>query len=380
MLKGTWAVDGSAAELGRALAAGDVAARVDALARLCERYPGAPEFERAVLEAAWQASVPELRAAAVLAARYYPSEGALAATLDAMKSDAARREATRVLRVSSRPGLTERLLAELDDAVASRDRAWSRALLRALSLRREPEVARRAASLLDSHGPDAAALLVWSEEPALLRMLADRIGSRDPGLRVRAVEAAFKLGADEAWTRLSPFVLRPERPTSDEIALVREIFAEARRWNDERWPRLALEVVDARVSGRAGGSARELLGGGELLKGYPIEPFLSALGDFAYAPAAPALWAALEAGRLETYPLAAAIARVEGPAAYARLLLACVPWMDAPLAQLFVDLAEGPGRARDLENVLAALPAGHAARRSLERARIRLLARYNGGE
>jgi hypothetical protein len=380
MLKGTWAVDGLAEELRRVLAEGEVPARLEAFSLLCERFPGAPEFERAVLDAAWTAGVPELRAAAVLAARYYPSEAALAATLDAMKSGVGRREATCVLRVSSRPGLSARLLEELDAAVAARDRAWSRALLRALSLRREPEVARRAAGLLDSHGADAAALLSRSDEPALLGMLADRVGSRDPGLRARAVEAAFKLGPVEAWERLSPFVLRPERPSSDEVALIREVFAEARRWNDERWPRLALEVVEARAGGRAGGSARTLLGGEELPEDYPIEPFLAALADFAYAPAGPALWAALEAGRLDAYPLASAIAKIEGPGIYPRLLLACAPWMDAPLAQLFFEIAEGADRARDVEDVLSALPAGHAARRSLERLRLRLSARYNEGE
>lgn len=362
-------MDEATAGLRRALAEGSSAQRREAFERLIERYPGAPDFEGLVLETAWRAPEPELRAAAVLAARFYGSEAALAATLDALKSPAARREATRVLRVSSRPGLSARLLGELEAALIARDAEWSRAVLRALSLRREPEIARLATTLLDSHGEDAAVLVLASDDPDLLRSLADRVHSRDPGTRVRAVEAAFKLGADAAFARLSPLLAGPERPSSERVAQAREILSEARRGGDERWPRLALEIVEARAGLREPST----------LRGFPIEHLLSALGEFGYAPALPSLWTILKAGRLETYPLVAAIARIEGPDAFARLLAAAAPWLDAALGELFLEIADGPARAVDVRGLLARLPAGAAARVPLERLLSRLESRYNRG-
>lgn len=347
-----------------ALSDRNASTRREAFDFLSERFPGAPEFEAAVLEAAWKDPGPDVRAAAVLAARFYPGEAALAATLDALKAPAARREATRCLRVSSRPGLARRLLGELEASLDARDPDWTCAVLRALSLSRDLEIARKAAALVDTHGSDAAELVAASDDPALLRQLADRARSRDPGVRRRAVVAAFKLGPDEAYARLAPLVLGPERPSSEMIAQAREILSEARRWPDRRWPRLATEVVEARAGLRTGERVKELLGGAELPRGYPIEHLLSALAGFAYAPALPSLWQILQAGRLETYGLVSTIAQIGGPKAFLPLLEASLPWLDAALANLFERLADGPARIAETRGLAEGRP-GHAALRHL---------------
>lgn len=345
--------------LRQALADRRGAARREAFELLAERFPGAPEFEAAVLEAAWKDPAPEVRGAAVLAARFYSGEGALAATLDALKTPEARREAVRCLRVSGRPGLARRLLGELEASLDAREPDWTCAVLRALSLSRDPEIARKAAALVDTHGPDAAELVASSDDPGLLRPLAERVRSRHPGVRRRAVVAAFKLGADEAFVRLAPLVLGAERPSSEMIAQAREVLSEARRWPDRRWPRLVLEIVEARAGLRVGDRVKELLGSAELPRGYPIEHLLSALAEFRYAPALPSLWLILQAGRLETYGLVSTIARIGGPQAYVPLLQAALPWLDAALANLFETLADGPARVVETRGLAEARP-GHA--------------------
>lgn len=349
-------LDPDTSTLRRMFAESGPRARKEAFDLLCRRHPGAPEFEAAVLEAAWRDPVPEVRAAAVLAARFYPGEGALAAILEALKSDDARREATRVLRVSSRPDLGRRLLSELDAALAADDLPWGVAILRALSLRRDPEVAAKAVELLDSHGEDAAALVLGSGDPAALRVLASKVLSPDPGLMAKAVEAAFRLGSDEAFERLAPLLLAPERPTSGTMSRAREILSEARRWPDVRWAELALEIVEARAGARIGERVRALLGDAELPRGYPVEHLLVALGEFRHAPARAPLWAILEAGRMETYNLVATLFRLEGPEAYLPLLRASLPWLDAALANLFTSLATEPARVGELRGLLAVQP------------------------
>ncbi|HEX7896767.1 MAG TPA: hypothetical protein VF950_03350 [Planctomycetota bacterium] len=359
--------DGLVEILHRAIAEGGTASRKEAFEILADRLKGAPEFETEVLEAAWKDPVPEVRAAAVLAARYYSSEAALAAILEALKTDDARREATRSLRVSSRPGLARRLLAELDEALGAGDPEWSRAILRALTCHADPDVQRKAVTLLDSHGREAAELVAASDDPDALRALAGRVDAKDPRVMAKAVEAAFKLGADEAYDRLAPILVGKDRPTSEAVARAREVLSEARRSSDPRWPALILEIVEARAGLGMGERVKALLGGAELKHGFPVEHLLSALPELDGAEAR-RLWTILErGGRLETYGLVLAIARIEGPPAWLPLLKRALPWLDASLANLFGQLAGEPARVVDVRGLLASLPPDDGSRRNLEK-------------
>jgi len=267
--------------LAAAVKEGSPPLREAAMDAIADHVAGVAEFERYALEAIARDRSKDIQRAAIRALGGYASDASLDAMLAAMdNTDAAvASAAAEALGRSANPKAVEKILTRLQELLAEKPpakkvkrasknaknatkaandvtlEAWrlGERLLGALAGHNDPAIAHAAMALIPEYGAAAAWAAVGSANHAQLVQLADLLGAHDGRLFPVAVAAAARLGADEAFKRLSaPFapkgLRKPKGDKQDEARAdtVLAYLAANPAALDPRWCGFLLEVLQGR--------------------------------------------------------------------------------------------------------------------------------------
>jgi hypothetical protein len=261
--------EGAKQLLEQAVSEGSVELREAAMDAIADHVPGQPEFEKHALEAIRKEKSADIRRAAVRALAGSSSNEALELLLEAIDKSNTMRPASEALAASKHPEAAHRLLAKLQEAIAvkkpkaakgatdkdkekakaevERQRAVVCALLGALSSHQLPAIASAALELLEDYGAPAAWAVVNSADRAQLERIADAIEGDDAAVQQAAAEAAFRLGNDVAFKRLSPLFKAKDREKksgqSRIAAILGRLHGDNRRLTDA-WLSFFLGVIE----------------------------------------------------------------------------------------------------------------------------------------
>jgi HEAT repeat protein len=253
--------------------------RAAALDAIADYLPGRAELEQPVLDVVAREKTQAVRRAAVRALAGYSSEASLEALLGTLDVDYARHAAAEALGRSTHPRAVARLMELLDEALAppkkskpAKDEATAAKskgkagaakkpaaapsakearverearitlLLGALRPHKEPAIAARAIELLDEFGLPAARAVLESGSPAQLARVADLLEGKDESLYEPAVIAAGRLGADEAFQRLSRG-FRAGDTTKQGLKRADAILGSLEPGGDPRWSKLLIPLL-----------------------------------------------------------------------------------------------------------------------------------------
>jgi HEAT repeat protein len=257
--------------LEHAVSEGSAEIREAAMDAIADHVHGIPEFEKHALEAIRSEKSAGIRTAAMRALAGSASDEALVVLLEAIDktNGSVWSAATDALFASKHPDAPQRILAKLREVLAAtpdkpkrgsddkekekakrvelEHRERVRTLLRALAAHRGPGIADLALELVDDYGPEAAAAAVNSATPKQLERIAGLLDGKAVELFDAAVTAAFRLGADEAFRRLSPRLKAKDRGVqpgaSRVVAIVQQLRANA-GVADERWRQFLVGILD----------------------------------------------------------------------------------------------------------------------------------------
>jgi HEAT repeat protein len=246
--------EGAKELLEKAVAEGSVELREAAMDAIADHVQGQPEFEKHALEAIRKEKSADIRRAAVRALAGSSSDEALEVLLEAIGKPNTRAAASQALARSKHPKAAQQLLAKLQETIAApkpkakkgasdKDKEKTKseaefqkqvasALLEALAEHQLPAIASAALELMDEYGATAAWAAINSADRAQLAKIADAINGDDSDLYQPAAEAAFRLGPDEAFKRLSPLFKakdRDKKPGGMRLAAILYIMRSERR-------------------------------------------------------------------------------------------------------------------------------------------------------
>jgi HEAT repeat protein len=194
----------------KALAEGNAEMREAALDVIADHLVGVPEFEPLVLQTLSKERSAGVRRAGVRALEGFKSDATLDTLLESLTMENCRAQAAHSLGKSPHKGTVDRLLALLVEGPgkkkAKKDdetREHERWVLKALAPHKDARIAAKAVEMLDARGAPAAECVLTSGDAKQLAEVAERLYGKEVELFDPAVRAATKLGAEEAFKRLS---------------------------------------------------------------------------------------------------------------------------------------------------------------------------------
>ncbi len=232
---------------------GSPAMREAALDAICDYARGMSEFEPVVLDLFARERAGGVKKAAVRALAGYSSDAALDALIGALAMESTRGAAAEALGASKHPKAVDRLLAALDQALAGpkgkkKDDKEARAksvgsVLAALSPHPDARIPSRALELVDEFGAPAANAVVTSGDAKQLSRVADLLAGDNSQVFPIAVSAAVKLGADEAFKRMSPAFKAKDRNGQVGKLRLTYVTAAIAEDADKRWVDFLIKIV-----------------------------------------------------------------------------------------------------------------------------------------
>lgn len=285
----------------RALMEGSPLVRQSAFELLAGEFPGHADLEPCVLDAAAKERSEDVRRAAIRALGRYASDAAFSQLVAALDVDGVAAQAIEGLSRTRHPDAVPRLLRELDASMQkpakgktkAKDTARTQAILQSLSGHRDPEIIRRALALLESHPGAAASAAVQSDDRAVLIKVADLLLGNASDAFAPAVRAAEKLGADEAFRRLSAVFLAKDRDTDVGGTRVDTVVDALGGYTDPRWTDILIGVMNADLGLGVTGKMKSLLGVKSSRSGPVTLKVIEAIGRRGDATAAKPLLKAL---------------------------------------------------------------------------------------
>ena len=235
-----------------ALRDGNAEMREAALDAIADHLVGVAEFEPLVLETMSKERTAGVRRAGVRALEGFGSDQVLEALVSSLQIENCARAAAASLGKSPHPKVVDRLLALLDETIASDKKAKkkeetrepARWILRALAPHKNGKIAAKAVDLLDSHGGPAAECVLTSGDGKQLGAAADRLFGKDVELFQPAARAAMKLGPEEAFKRLSKVLEAPDRTHDAGKQRVQSVFQFLGPEADKRWLKVLFKELD----------------------------------------------------------------------------------------------------------------------------------------
>ncbi len=237
-----------------ALKDGNAEMRESALDAIADHLIGVADFEPLVLETMSKERSGGVRRAGVRALEGFGSDQVLDALISSLQIDSCSRAAASSLGKSPHAKVVDRLLELLDETIGGDKKAkkkkeddtreQARWILRALAPHKGAKIAAKAVDLLDTHGGPAAECVLTSGDGRQLGAAADRLFGKDNEMFQPAVRAAMKLGADEAFKRLSKVLEAPDRTHDAGKARVAAVFHFLGTDADKRWLKVLFKELE----------------------------------------------------------------------------------------------------------------------------------------
>ncbi|MBN8527423.1 MAG: HEAT repeat domain-containing protein, partial [Planctomycetes bacterium] len=266
---------GSRDLLAKALAEGNAELRESALDAIADHLRGEAEFERPVLALVAKERSGGVFRAALRALAGYSSDATLEALTTALDDARTVHAAAEGLGHSRHPKALEWMLARLDQAVQAAAAArkakkkkkdaepakppansidpadMAGILLQALAKQRDPRIAAAAMPLIEDYREVAARAALDSADAAQLATIADHLAGDEADLFPAAASAAIRLGAEQAFVRMSPAFTAKDREKKTGQARLDAVLEAVTDEADPRWAGVALKQLDGPVAAHA---------------------------------------------------------------------------------------------------------------------------------